>query len=154
MNEAGRNNYNATAYGHLGRKAISRGVSSLNWSITSRKIKTDPSNLILTTEISAPESSSSNRRLGGGDWGGGAYVESPYVQSGSTNFMPPFHRGAWNYVFCDGHVDTLKPLETLSNPQTYLTAIAGGVAGTIEKAADGMWLRAPLADLQAEANTY
>ena len=51
--------------------------------------------------------------------------------SGGIGNTTPLHRGKWNYLFCDGHVETLSAAQTLGSTPTLNTPVA----------ADSFWAR-------------
>ena len=53
---------------------------------------------------------------------------------GMWDRLPPTHDGAWNYLFCDGHVDRLRPDETV-------TRKPGMTADERLNSSSGMWTR-------------
>ncbi len=71
----------------------------------------------------------------GGSWGAGSSVDSPYDQQDSNWAVLPWHSNgrSWNYLFCDGHVENLRPADTVGT---------GGLT-TGGRDHNGYWTRTP-----------
>lgn len=63
------------------------------------------------------------------------WVEKAGTPVGSAT-LPPAHSGAWNYLFCDGHIERLRPLATV-NANSGLTGDDAIIYPS------GMWTRDP-----------
>jgi prepilin-type processing-associated H-X9-DG protein len=71
-----------------------------------------------------------------GDAAAGAGVcDFPQQQYSSAN-LPALHQNRWNYLFCDGHIELLKPAETVG-PGGVFTSGGGGTSPF------GLWARVP-----------
>jgi prepilin-type processing-associated H-X9-DG protein len=90
----------------------------------------EPANTILLAEVVAEVRFFGGRQLVLGNLGGYAY--NPYMQTESSKYEPT-HNGKFNYLFCDGHVRLLDPLDTVGT----------GELGPGEGDANGMWTREP-----------
>ena len=63
-------------------------------------------------------------------------VSRPGGPPGAWDRLPPTHDGAWNYLFCDGHVDRLRPDDTVAHKP-------GVTADERLNSPSGMWTRDP-----------
>jgi prepilin-type N-terminal cleavage/methylation domain-containing protein/prepilin-type processing-associated H-X9-DG protein len=86
----------------------------------------DPTGTILLTELrgTAAIGHGSQMMMSGGQHGYCADVAGPNdqaIRAYDSTVYPPWHNGQWNYLFCDGHVQSLRPEDTVgtgdeSNP--------------------------------------
>ncbi len=106
-----------------------RGIAGYNTVPTWRLPQIpDPTGTILLTEI-VQEWNNTNRGVQLGNIQG--TVNHPYGQTRNYTVVP-YHNNHFNYLFCDGHVQLLMPLNTVGT----------GGPGTFEQDAKGMWTRA------------
>jgi len=75
------------------------------------------------------------QQLGDG-WNNGS-VDNPWWQINKNWAYVPRHLKKWNYVFCDGHIETMNPWETIGKGGVY------GDTGLGDRGANGYWTRDP-----------
>jgi prepilin-type processing-associated H-X9-DG protein len=108
-----------------------RGISSSEKTRSRREVP-DPSGTLLLCELRAD--ATETNCMSGGNSGSGTSVFSPYYQQNKTYFEQPWHSNRWNYLFCDGHAELLRPEETVGT---------GNMGYTSDRGANGMWTRQP-----------
>ncbi len=109
-----------------------RGISV---SFRTRKVGEvpDPTGTLLLVEMR--DDNGEGNCMSGGANGAGTYMHNPYYQQDRDQYSRPYHNGHWNYLFCDGHVDLLRPEATVGTGSL-------GNNGSL-RAAKGMWTRMP-----------
>jgi prepilin-type processing-associated H-X9-DG protein/prepilin-type N-terminal cleavage/methylation domain-containing protein len=103
------------------------GIAGVSWSAKSCSIKAASQVVMLTEYHSDANALSAIDR---------AALNNPYQQvtgnMSDSNFgYPPGHSGRYNYLFCDGHVNTMKPQDTV------------GIGGSLTKPM-GIWTCKPI----------
>lgn len=98
----------------------------------------DPAGTLLMTELrkdNPGEAYDKQNIMGGGQNGMFSFVMTPNDQQNKGFANEPWHEGRWNYLFCDGHVESLYPIETLGPKGIY--SLHG------HDVASGIWTRKP-----------
>ena len=115
-----------------------RGISYLGVTTKLTKVP-DAAGTILLAELrndygNAGGGYARQNTMSGGQNGLYTAVNHPYDQQNRAWNERPWHNNRWNYLFCDGHVELLRPEETIG---TGLFGQGG------EKDAKGYWTRDP-----------
>ncbi len=116
-----------------------RGIASLSVTQSLQRVP-DPSGTFLLVEIRNDNGNSSGNYakqnvMGGGQNGYFTAVNDPWGQQNGAWYELPWHNMQWNYLFCDGHIELLRPENTVG------TGTFGD--GTSENLAKGYWTRQP-----------
>ena len=117
-----------------------RGISS--GAVTQKTVKVPaPASTFVLVELRADHGKNSNgdyaqqNAMSGGQNGMYTSVNSPYDQQNGAQCDLGWHNGNWNYLFCDGHVELLRPASTIGSGNF-------GSAAT-DRDTNGMWTREP-----------
>lgn len=70
------------------------------------------SKTLLLVEMRDDADASEDNIVGGGQSGKKSFMDHPFDQA-DGGIMPVRHGKAWNYMFCDGHVQSLPPEDTI-----------------------------------------
>lgn len=133
MNAGGRNNSRRKETDYI--RGISR-VSNEHTVLVTVSDVPDAAKTFLLVEIVANTLDSYDQQnvMGGGQNGFYSFADDPASQQADRLENQPWHENRWNYVFCDGHIESLDPYDTIgANGEM-------GWNGEID-AAQGMWTR-------------